>query len=166
MSIEIERRFVIRKPSADLLRALGDISVSDIEQTYLESAPHITRRVRKRTEGGASRFYETSKIRIDTASAIEDEREITEEEYLSLLPLKKRGSKTIFKQRTAVPYGGRLLEIDEYPEWRNTCVLEVELDSADMPLKLPASIEVIKEITGEGRYSNASLSFVFPPELI
>ena len=166
MSIEIERRFVIKKPSDRTLAAIGNISVSDIEQTYLESAPHITRRVRKRTAEGVSRFYETSKIRIDASSAIEDEREITEQEYLSLLSLKAPDSVTLIKRRTVVPYGGRLLEIDEYPRWRSTCVLEVELDSADAPLDLPASIEIVREITGEKCYSNASMSRAFPPELI
>ena len=164
--IEIERKFVIRMPSVADLEALSGYTVSEIDQTYLISSPHVTRRVRARKYAAHTAFTETKKTRLDKMSALEDERRISEAEYRELLLDIQPGTVTLHKRRYTFEYLDRVIEIDVYPEWERSCILEVELDSKDTEVKLPNFISVIAEVTGDKRYSNASMSHEFPKELI
>ena len=164
--IEIERKFVIAMPDVSALAKVDGYSVSDIDQTYLVSAPHVTRRVRARRYQGSTVYTETKKVRIDKMSALEDEREITESEYTAMLFEIAPGTVTLHKTRHTFPYLGRTVEIDIYPDWQRSCILEVELESEDEELMLPDFIKVVREVTGDKGYSNAAMSRKFPEELI
>lgn len=164
--IEIERKFVIAMPDVSALSAIDGYSASDIDQTYLSSAPHVTRRVRARSYSDHTVYTETKKVRIDKMSAFEDEREISKSEYVAMLHEIAPGTVTLHKTRHTFPYLGRTVEIDIYPDWQKSCILEVELKSEDEELILPDFIRVVKEVTGDRRYSNASMSREFPTELI
>ena len=164
--VEIERKFVIQMPDMYVLSQLDGYSSSDIDQTYLVSSPGVTRRVRARRYEGVTVYTETKKVRIDRMSAFEDERELESEEYEALLGEILPGSITVSKTRHTFPYGGRTVEIDVYPQWQKSCILEVELGSRDEEISLPGFIRIIKEVTGDKSYSNASMSLSFPKELI
>lgn len=164
--IEIERKFVIALPDFDLISTLDGYSSSLILQTYLKSSDAITHRVRARSFGENTVYTETKKIRIDSMSAFEDERELSEEEYNTLLEDVMPGTVTLRKTRHTFTHLGRTLEIDVYPEWQRSCILEVELSSREQTVEFPEFITVISEVTGDKKYSNASMSRVFPKELI
>ena len=164
--IEIERKFVIAMPDVSTIAKIDGYSSSDIDQTYLTSVPHVTRRVRARSYSDHTVYTETKKVRIDKMSAFEDEREITESEYVAMLFEIAPGTVTLHKTRHTFPYLGRTVEIDIYPDWQRSCILEVELESEDEALMLPDFINVIKEVTGDKGYSNAAMSRKFPEELI
>lgn len=166
MQLEIERKFVIAMPDTDAIRRLDGYSVSNIEQTYLASAPTVTHRVRSRRYGDIVVYTETKKTRIDKMSALEDEREISEDEYRVLLKSVMPGTVTLTKTRHTFPWQGRTVEIDVYPEWVKSCILEVELDSREAELTLPDFISVIREVTGDKSYSNAAMSREFPKEIV
>ncbi len=164
--VEIERKFVIVKPCVCDLKREKNYTVSEIEQIYLKGAPNATRRVRRRRMGDLTRYYETVKTRIDRMSVIEDEGEISEDEYITLSREILEGTRPIHKVRHTFSYGELTVEIDIYDEWEDTCILECELPSRDYPLTLPDFITVVREVTGEKPYSNASMARVFPKELI
>ena len=164
--IEIERKFVIAMPDMSVLSAIDGYTVSDIDQTYLASAPHVTRRVRARRYRDRIVYTETKKVRIDRMSAFEDERRIDRTEYETLLGEIAPGTVTLHKTRHTLPWHGRTVEIDVYPNWQRSCVLEVELESENEELVLPDFIKVIREVTGDKRYSNVAMSREFPEELI
>jgi CYTH domain-containing protein len=164
--IEIERKFVIEMPDMSALTSLEGYTASDIDQTYLASAPRVTRRVRARRYEDRTVYTETEKVRIDRMSAYEDERELTEGEYTALLSEIAPGTVTLRKTRHTFSWGTGTVEIDVYPDWQKSCILEVELESADQELVLPDFIKPIKEVTGEKSYSNAAMSREFPKELI
>ena len=164
--VEIERKYVIQIPSVDILSGLEGYSSSEIDQTYLRSDPNITRRVRARRFFDRTEYTETRKIRIDKMSSFEDERELDESEYLSLLTEIKDGTVTIRKTRMTFKHLGRTFEVDVYPNWSRSCILEVELPSRDEEIVFPDFIKVIAEVTGDKSYSNASMSHSFPKELI
>ena len=164
--IEIERKFVVAMLKTDELAQLEGYTSSEIDQTYLISEEHVTRRVRARRYGDRTVYTETKKIRIDKSSAYEDERILTEAEYRSLLSEIAPGTVTLRKTRHTFPYAGRVFEVDVYPEWVRSCILEVELDSRDAVVEMPEFVSVIAEVTGEKRYSNAEMSREFPEELI
>ena len=164
--VEIERKYVILMPDAAVIEAQEAYTVSDIEQTYLESAPTVTHRVRARRRGDVVTYTETKKARIDKMSVFEDEREIAEDEYRELLGTKKMGTTTVRKTRRTFEYQGHTFEIDTYPEWEKTAILETELASRDEKVEFPSFITVVTEVTGDKKYSNASMSHEFPKELI
>lgn len=164
--VEIERKYVIVKPEESVLSALDGYAVSEIEQTYLDSEERVTHRVRKRRYADRTVCTETKKVRIDRMSVFEDEREISEEEYLELLELKKAGTVTLRKTRRVFEYKGQLFEVDTYPEWHHTAIMETELPSRETVVEFPDFIKVVAEVTGEKKYSNAAMSREFPKELV
>lgn len=162
--IEIERKYIIKKPSPEKLSLIDGYSKSEILQIYLASAPGITHRVRMRKCADKVTYTETVKRRIDRISAYEDEHEITEDRFRELEKHQRQGTRAVHKNRYTFCYHGKIFEIDEYPRWRKTCIMEVELDSREEAIDLPPYIEVIKEVTGNKSYSNASMSHTFPKE--
>ena len=164
--IEIERKYVIYMPDISVLAEQDNYTVSKIRQTYLESESGITHRIRMRVWHDRTVYTETKKIRIDKMSAYEQEREIDEEEYHILLGCIKHGTRTLSKVRHTFTVAGQLFEVDVYPEWVKSCILETELRGREETVSVPEFIRVISEVTGDRRYSNASMSYEFTDEII
>ena len=164
-AIEIERKYVIEMPDLSFISDQPEYTESDILQIYLTSAKGETSRIRKRVFFDRVEYTKTTKIRIDAISSNEIESEISEGEF-DLLALQIRdGSSALNKTRHTFSYLGNTIEIDIYPQWQRTAIMETELDSADKILDLPPFIKVIKEVTGDKSYSNSSMASSFPPEL-
>lgn len=163
--VEIERKFIIEKPRRDMLLSLPSATASAIEQIYLKAPLGVTRRVRKRSFDSCTRFYETVKRRIDEISSYEDEREISEAEYVEKSKEIKKGTAPVLKERISFLYEGKTFEIDIYPKWKKTAVMEVELSSRDEEIKMPDFIRVLREVTGKREYSNAAMAKCFPTEI-
>jgi CYTH domain-containing protein len=163
-SVEIERKFIIEMPDISALRTAPDHTESRITQIYLESETGVTHRVRLREYADVTVATETKKIRIDSMSAVEDEREITLAEFEEKSREIARGTRPVCKTRHTLRHGAYVIEIDVYPEWQSTAILEVELPTRETRVELPPYIRVIREVTGDRKYSNASLSHAFPAE--
>ena len=164
--IEIERKYVIMMPTDEELSSSDSHTSSRITQIYLDSAKGTTHRVRRREWETGTVYYETLKQRIDAISVVETEGEIGKERYLELAANPARGTHPITKVRHTFSYLGKLFEVDIYPEWQKTCILETELSSREETVEFPEFIKVVREVTGEREYSNHSMSHSFPPELI
>ena len=162
--IEIERKYIIHIPDIDTVSAFAGYTKSAITQTYLESPEGTTRRVRKREFVNNIVYTETIKKRIDKISSREDESEITEEKYISMLSEIKAGTSPLNKTRHTFEYMGHVIEIDVYPQWKKFCIMETELENKDESVAFPDIIKILYEVTGEKRYSNASMAESFPPE--
>lgn len=164
MSIEIERKYIVKMPDLEILKAQRDYSVSEIVQIYLSSKNGVTHRIRKRTFSECTVCTETKKVRIDKMSAIEDEHEISLTEFDNLSATVKEGTRQILKMRHTFVSGGFCFEIDVYPEWKSTAIMEVELEAEDESFEIPPFIHVVEEVTGKKEYSNFSMSQNFPTE--
>ncbi len=162
--LEIEKKYIIEKPSFDMLALMPEYSSSDIVQIYLSSDIGVTHRIRKRSFHDKTVYTETKKIRIDKMSAAEAERDISSEEFSELSKNILRGSKKLNKMRHTFFYEAHTFEIDVYPEWEKTAVLEVELESREENIEFPSFIKIIRDVTGNKAYSNASMSMHFPDE--
>lgn len=166
-NIEIERKYIIVKPDFKIMTAMDGYISSEITQIYLTAENGVTHRIRKRIySDGSSEYTETKKIRLNKISAIEDERIITAREYEALSENKREGSLPIEKIRHVFKYEGKLIEIDEYPFWERSCIMETELISESECIPLPPFIKIIKEVTGDRVYSNSSMASRFPDELV
>lgn len=160
---EIERKFLIKMPSLDMLKQQGAAELKMV-QTYLDAPKGTTARVRKVETDGEVKYIYTSKQRISAITCIEDEREITQEEYLVLLEKEDKNRKPIIKTRYKLPFENHIFEIDIYPFWQDKAVMEVELSSEDEAFSVPPILEIIKEVTDDVRYKNFALASGDIPE--
>ena len=164
VGVEIERKYIIAMPRIEDMAAMDGYSASSIVQTYLTAPAGQTRRVRRRESKSGVKYYETVKRRIDKISSEEREREISQSEYEAMLTEIAEGTRPIVKTRHIFKYRSQLVEIDIYPEWSSTAILETELPSRESTVELPEFIRVIREVTGLKGYSNAAMSRTFPSE--
>ena len=161
MAYEIERKFLIEYPDIDLLEKQAD-SKSDIAQTYLKTYDGFTSRVRKRTSNGVTKYIFTEKKRISDLKCIENEREVGDGEYNELLKLADPERTTVEKVRYCIPYGNRVVEVDVYPFWSDRAIAEVEMEDEGEAVLLPDYLKVIRDVTAEKAYKNASIAKSIP----
>lgn len=162
--IETERKFIIRMPDEAALLGLQGCKSSRIVQTYLRSDEHVTERIRKREYADKIVYTHTIKRRISPMSSLEDENEITQEEYKLLKQRKDPKKRKIKKIRYAIPWHGHIAEIDVYPFWERQAIMEIELNDESDQIELPDFVTVLREVTGDKAYSNNSLSKKIPDE--
>lgn len=161
MAFEIERKFLIEYPDMEILEKY---SKSEIAQTYLKTDDGFTSRVRVRTENGVTKYIFTEKKRVTDLKCIENEREISADEYKELLNLADPERMTVYKTRYCVPHNGRVVEVDVYPFWTDRAIAEVEMESEEENVELPDFIKVIRDVTAEKAYKNASIAKKIPTE--
>ncbi len=160
---EIERKFLIAMPEEDFL---AGCEISGIKQTYLLGEPGTTERVRRRRWADHCEYTHTVKRRISNIRREEDEREISEAEYFALLERADPARHTIEKLRCCYTIGGEIWEIDVFPFWEDRAYCEIELQSPEEDVLLPDWLTVIREVTGDPRYTNSALAREIPRDPI
>ena len=159
---EIERKFLIRRPSLSYLEQYAERS--EITQTYLSAPAGQTERVRRRGKDGVYAYTHTCKIRLNTVRRIEQETEITRAEYETLLKRADPKCRPIRKERWVLPYRGQSFEIDIFPFWERQAYLELELGDEGQEIDFPPDICLLREVTADPRYTNAALAREIPEE--
>ena len=163
--VEIERKYLIGMPDPAALSALSGCVVSEIEQTYLpDPAPGVTERIRLRRFPDRVEYTHTVKIRLSEVEAKEIEETVGEETYRELLSRRDPALQTVKKTRYAFPIDEQIYEVDVYPFWERTAILETELKDASLHAEIPPFLSVIREVTGESAYTNRSLAKRIPAE--
>ena len=163
--LEIERKFLIERPSARALERRPNCERVDIVQTYLKSAdPAEERRIRQRGANGSYVCTLTRKRRISGLKRVELEERLTLREYISLLAEADPAFRPIRKKRYCLSENGLYYEIDVYPEWKDKAIMEIELSGEDSKIAFPDGISVIREVTDEKAYSNYELARIRPKE--
>ena len=159
-NLEIERKFLIKMPDIKMLEVLPDIGIADIIQTYTT----VGVRLRKWTEQGRTTYIKTVKKHLSDLTRIEEESEISAEEYNSLMLLADPERNSLTKTRYRYPFKGKLIEIDVFPFWERQAFCEIELKGEDEEFSLPDFIEVIKEVSADKAYRNYALTKNIPKE--
>ena len=159
VTIEIERKYLIEYPDLEWLENNPYARRIDIEQTYLTAPENEEYRVRKRGEGGHYIYCETVKKTISDTRRIEIERRLSENDYLDLLKYNRDPSRVpIRKTRYCLSYDRQYFEIDLYPFWKDRAIVEIELSEEEQEVRFPPELHVIREVTGDPTYKNASLA--------
>ena len=154
--LEIERKFLIRQ-TPELFAACS--KKTDIEQIYLiKTDPAVQRRIRSMTTDGTVRYFYTEKRFISAVTREENEREITREEYEKLRSEADMSLVPIIKSRHILEFSGQCFEIDSYPFSDELASMELELADEEQEIFFPPCAVIIKEVTGDKRYSNAALA--------
>jgi CYTH domain-containing protein len=89
---------------------------------------------------------------------VEIERRLSEREYLRLLMNADTTRRQIRKDRYCLTYENQYFEIDVYPFWEDKTIAEIELSDESTEIKFPEEIRVIREVTDDEAYKNASLA--------
>ena len=155
---EIERKFLIEYPDINWLENLPNCQRIEIIQTYLKTLNGDEVRVRQRGIDGNYIYFQTTKRKINNMKRVEIERRLSKEEYLQLLMNADTTRRQIRKTRYCLTFGIQCFEIDVYPFWNDKAIVEIELSNIDDEIKFPKELKVIKEVTGDEAYNNASLA--------
>ena len=155
---EIERKFLIEYPDIKWLESNPNCRRVEIIQTYLKSETDEEVRVRQRGENGNYIYFKTAKKKVSGLKRVEIENRLTQKEYLALLMEADTTKRQIRKTRYCLTYENQYFEIDVYPFWDDKAIMEIELSDENAEVIFPKSITVIKEVTEDENYKNASLA--------
>ena len=158
--LEIERKFLIEYPDVRWLETQPNCRKIEIIQTYLQSEKDEEVRVRQRGFGGHYIYFQTTKRRIDDLKRVEIERRLSESEYLRLLMNADTTKRQIRKDRYCLTFENQYFEIDVYPFWNDKAIAEIELSDETANIVFPKEIKVIREVTDDPSYKNASLATI------
>ena len=157
---EIERKFLIEYPDIHWLEKLANCQRIEIIQTYLKSENGDEIRVRQRGIDGNYIYFETTKRKVSEVKRVEIEKRLSQEEYLKRLMDADTSRRQIRKTRYCLTYENQYFEIDVYPFWKDKAIVEIELSEENTEIKIPEQITVIKEVTDDEAYKNASLALI------
>lgn len=156
--LEIERRFLV----ADLpdFERLGiKFEKIEIEQMYLQNGCGVQKRIRKRGQYGSYIFYQTFKQSLRAGVRIETEIQIGPKQYLALSRERDPAKKIIRKNRYCFLWQNQYFEFDKFVEPRKGLyILEIELTEENERVVVPDFVSVIREVTGDSRYSNYEIA--------
>lgn len=155
---EIERKYLIEYPDIKALEALPNCKKVEIIQTYLKSPEGDEIRIRQRGSKGNYIYFETRKRTISGLKRVEVERRLTKDEYLERLMDADPTRKPIRKDRYCLADGNQYFEIDVYPFWTDQAIMEIELSNPNEEIRFPDIIKVLREVTEDEQYKNASLA--------
>ncbi len=153
---EIEKKFLVDFPELNKLNVTRRI---EILQTYLNNGENqAQRRVRKIIENDNLKFTYTEKLFLTAVVRQEMEYEINRAEYERLIVQAREDCAPIEKVRYCFAFRDQLFELDTYPFSDKLAILELELNSPEQLITFPDNVNVIKEVTDDGLYSNAALA--------
>jgi CYTH domain-containing protein len=156
---EIERKYLIRYPDIETLKAQKGVEQWEIVQIYLTtSGPGETRRIRQVVSDGQIRYYKAFKRHLSSVKNEEDEGEIDQMEYIRLSREQEPACKPLGKTRYRIPYAGHVLEFDIYPFWTDRAILEIELESENEGAAIPEYVQIIRDVSDDLAYKNRSLA--------
>ena len=155
---EIERKYLIEYPDLQWLEHHPSCRRIEIIQTYLNSAAGEEVRVRQRGISGNYIYFQTIKRKVSDVKRVETERRLSQAEYLKLLMEADTTRRHIRKTRYCLTYENQYFEIDIYPFWNDQAIAEIELSDEHMAVTFPEQIKVIREVTDDDAYKNASLA--------
>ncbi len=155
---EIERKYLIDYPDIHWLENHPTCRRVEIIQTYLKSAAGDEVRVRQRGEDGNYIYFQTIKRKVSDVKRVEIEQRLSQAEYLRLLMEADTTKRQIRKTRYCLTHENQYFEIDVYPFWTDKAIVEIELSDENVPIVFPKQIHVIKEVTDDESYKNASLA--------
>ena len=150
LTLEVERRWLVKIPPN-----IDDFTYHTIEQAYLSPESGFQGRIRRWDD----KFIYTEKARTGSSAVrIENEREITENEYNEYK--KHTILNTVKKKRYIIPYGGLEFEFDIFENTVESgyAIMEAELPDERVQVTLPDFIEVVAEVTEDSYYTNRNFA--------
>ena len=118
-------------------------------------------RLRKRSWGKRNHYVHTTKKKLSDSEELVTERQINQSLYEMMLSLADPSRRTISKHRTSFIYQGQYFEIDTFHgDLEGLVILETKGIAQGEPLKLPACLSIVSDITGNEQYYNHTLALI------
>jgi len=154
IELEIERKWLIS--ANDIPYDLNDnVKIERIEQTYISFSPEI--RVRNCNDGQYYCLTMKGKVLFDGIVRDETNYHMSKDAYNNLL--EKQEGNTIYKTRYSIKENGYVLEFDIFEgDLEGLAYMEIEFKNLNEAQKYQEPLWVIKEVTDDDRYKNASLA--------
>lgn len=153
-NVEIERKFLIDPEKIPF--KLEDYEYEDMIQGYISGYNNFTYRLRKSKQGGKTEYFQTIKGKGYKLRS-EFEINLSEKDFDKMWILCK--DITISKHRYHVPYGGKILYLDEYKgPVKGLYTLEIEFDNEDDCDDYKPSYWFGPEVTYDSRFTNSQLA--------
>jgi CYTH domain-containing protein len=165
--IESEKKFLVKFPTSwSQLAELFDgiVDVKRISQNYLKPEPgQQAARVRKTVQGLSGEtsvvYHYNRKKPVETGVHEETEHEISQKKYEEYLKRANPDKSNVEKTRFVFKWHDQVFELDLFKgPLKGLAILEIELADINDPIELPEFLPLIKEITGDKRYSNFALA--------
>ncbi len=151
---ETQRYFLV-----ELTGELPETTDSEITQTYLKSDKNSTVRIRKRGWDGSYVYTLRTKTQVSETECIETERKITPYQYVTMLQQADTSRQTIRKLRKNFVWEKQYFELDTFLDRDDDLnILEIAGMKEGDDIHFPPFIKVIKEVTGDPDYFNASIA--------
>lgn len=151
--MEIERKWLIDKNNIPF--DLSKYEYLEIEQAYVSFKPTI--RIRRIINKDRYIFTMKSSSKDNGLSREEYEIDISSKMYAELYE-KKKGL-TLSKTRYKVPCDSHMMEIDLFHnEYESFAYMEIEFKTIEEAIAYKPPCWVVKELTGDKKYTNASLA--------
>ena len=127
--------------------------------TYLMSEPGTVVRLRKRMMQGKYVYLQTTTKTVGDNERIVTERNISYNQYMSMLALADPTRQSIHKIRKSFIWEGQYYELDQFidPD-PGFSILEMDTEAQGEETKFPPFIKVIKDVTGKVKYYNINLA--------
>lgn len=155
--LQIERKYLIQKPSISSLSQYASINVTTILQTYMDAPMHVERRLRKYNQDGNCSYYLTNKREISGSKRLKTEEKISERMYTQYLS-ETTSSCSIQKERICFVYHNQYFKLDLFDFSNDFALLEIELTTENDAIDLPDFLKVVKEVTSDPHYRNYHLA--------
>lgn len=138
----------------------------DVVHNYLQTnTPNMQARLRKRGQNGHWSYIHTIRKPKIRDQVIEVKTQLTHRDYLNMLAQRDTSHFTILKQRRCFLVNNQYFQLDIYkdpchPRCKGLILLETytSADDSDLPRILPKFLKIVKEVTGNPRYSMFNLS--------
>lgn len=156
--MEIERKYLVEYPTIGEVFSMDNVEVKDIIQIYLKEEDGVEKRIRKICKDDGVECFYTEKRKISELEREEKEVQISLMEYLKMTLKADTSSKAIRKVRMCFTYESQPFELDFYYGAKSQAILEIELKDKEQEVILPDFIKLIKEVTFDPAYKNASLA--------
>ena len=162
--METKRKYLIRYPDTGELERRPNCQRVEGLQAYLKrEIPGEMVRIRQCGCEGHY-LYDKARKRMIDGKRIEMLERLSKNEYLELLMQADPDCQPIRKQRYCLSENGLYFNIDIYPQWPDQALMETELYGGEDEVVFPERISVIREVTGEEKFTNPAIARIRGPE--
>lgn len=162
--IQSQRKYLLSQDT-NLMSLPVDCTRVEIRQTYLTEKDGVERRVSRWSYGANDPIYfYTEKEAIGKGSLYRFRREdqITPDDYILLLGQRDRNRQEISKSRYCFVWDHQYFNVDVFRQPDSLFLLEVQTSRVRQEVVIPDFLDVIREVTDDPSYLNASIALSEP----
>eukprot|EP00741_Cyanophora_paradoxa_P008077 tig00001254_g7816.t1 len=157
MPTALTRKFLVLPLDSSQVAALtggGRVEEFDIEDRYLKTTDGSESKLRRRGQSGSWVYMHTVLTRAPDGQLVESKRQISGREYMNLLSMADPTRPVVKRRRACFLYQDHPFLLDHFVDPPAVLgVLRVDCETGEKDVRMPARIQVVKEVTGKDTYA-------------